>query len=425
MTGTLPAAEPGRDSAAPFFDPLSAEAIRDPYTAMAPLQDAAPVYRSDILGAWVVTRYGDIRAAFRDPRLSSDRIRPFIESAPDALQETLKPLGDHLNLWAVFTDPPDHTRLRGLMNRAFTTRAVEALRPDITNIVNGLLDDIDARIERTGERRFDLIREFAYPLPAMVIARMLGVPQRDVDLLKRWSDLLAKFVLTSRSDPQKYRMASDGIVEMEAYFRRFLDGHRAADGGDVTAGLLDARDRGDRLTTDELVACCVLLLFAGHETTTQLLANGVRALLEHPAQMQDLRGHLDDIDLVRNAVEEMLRYDGPSISMVRVAQEDFEWHGQRIERGDRLFLMMCVGNRDPREFADPQRFDIRRADAKKNFTFGYGIHFCIGAPLARLEAEIAFPLLLRRWPDLAMAEDDPPWSDSILTRGMLHMMVTV
>lgn len=420
---------PDAESPAITFDPLSAEAIRDPYTAMAPLQAEAPVYRSDTLGAWVVTRYDDIREAFRDPRLSSDRIRPFIARAPAPMQDMLKPLGDHLNLWAVFTDPPDHTRLRGLMNRAFTTRAVEALRPEISRIVNMLLDDIDARIERTGNREFDFIHAFAYPLPALVIAHMLGVPDKDVDKLKRWSDLLAKFVLTSRSDPQKYRMASDGIVEMEAWFRRFLEEHRARAApdmtGDVTTGLLDARDEGDRLTTDELVACCVLLLFAGHETTTQLLANGLRALIENPAQMADLRANLDDVALVRNAVEEMLRFDGPSLSMVRVATEDFRWHGRRIARGDRLFLMMCVGNRDPRVFPEPHRFDIRRDEAKKNFAFGYGIHFCIGAPLARLEAEIAFPLLLRRWPRLAMAEDDPPWSDSILNRGMLHMQVRV
>jgi len=407
------------------FDPLSADAIRDPFTALAPLQAEAPVYRSDILGAWVVTRYHDIRDAFRDPRLSSDRIRPFIERAPAQLQDTLKPLGDHLNLWAVFTDPPDHTRLRGLMNRAFTTTAVQELRPKITRIVNGLLDDIDARIVRSGSREFDLIHDFAYPLPAMVIAEMLGVPQQDVDHLKRWSDLLAQFVLTSRSNPEKYRLASESIVEMEAYFRRFLEDHRNRGTEDVTSGLLDARDQGDQLTTDELVSCCVLLLFAGHETTTQLLANGTRALLEHPEQMADLRAHLDDTDLVLNTVEEMLRYDGPSISMVRVANQDFEWEGQQIARGDRLFLMMCAGNRDPRVFDDPDAFNIRRDDAKKNFTFGYGIHFCIGAPLARLEAEIAFPLLLKRFPNLRMAEDDPPWSDSILTRGMLHMKVGV
>lgn len=416
---------PDAESPALFFDPLSAEAIRDPYTAMAPLQAEAPVYRSDILGAWVVTRYDDIREAFRDPRLSADRIRPFIERAPESMQDMLKPLGDHLNLWAVFTDPPDHTRLRGLMNRAFTTRAVEALRPEISRIVNRLLDDIDAKIERTGSREFDLIHEFAYPLPALVIAHMLGVPEKDVDKLKRWSDLLAKFVLTSRSDPQKYRMASDGIVEMEAWFRRFLKEHRASAAEDVTTGLLDARDEDDRLTTDELVACCVLLLFAGHETTTQLLANGMRALIENPAQLEDLRTNLGDVDLVRNAVEEMLRFDGPSISMVRVAAEDFDWHGQHIARGDRLFLMICIGNRDPRVFPAPDRFDIHREEAKKNFAFGYGIHFCIGAPLARIEAEIAFPLLLRRYPEIAMAEDDPPWSDSILNRGMLHMKVRV
>ncbi len=407
------------------FDPRTPEAVADPYGALRPLQDTAPVYWSEALGAWAITRYDDIKAAFRDPRLSSDRIRPFMDKLAGPQKDMLEPLGDHLSLWAVFNDPPDHTRLRGLMNKAFTTRAVEALRPNVAEIVTGLLDDIEAKIAATGAREFDLIEDFAYPLPATVIADMLGVPRADVDLLKKWSDLLAKFVLTSRSDADRYRAAAEGIKEMEAYFQGFLDEHRKRGLSDVTTGLIQASDEGERLTAHELVACCVLLLFAGHETTTQLLANGTLALLRNPAQFADLRDHAGDLDVVRNAVEEMLRYDGPSLSMVRVAGEDFDWEGQHIRAGDRVFLFQCAGNRDPRVFDDPDRFDIRRPDAKKNFAFGFGIHFCLGAPLARLEGEVAFPLLLTRFPQMQLVDPNPPWSDSILTRGMLEMRVRV
>lgn len=407
------------------FDPRTPEAVVDPYGALRPLQEAAPVYWSEALGAWAITRYDDIKQAFRDPRLSADRIRPFMDNLEGDQREMLQPLGDHLSLWAVFNDPPDHTRLRGLMNKAFTTRAVDALRPNVAEIVNDLLDTIEAKIERTGEREFDLIEEFAYPLPATVIADMLGVPRQDVDLLKRWSDLLAKFVLTSRSDEGRYQAAAEGIEEMETYFQDFIDGHRRSGREDVTSGLIQASDEGEQLTAHELVACCVLLLFAGHETTTQLLGNGTLALLRNPGQYADLRDNAGDVDLVRNAVEEMLRYDGPSLSMVRVAGEDFVWEGQQLRKGDRVFLFQCAGNRDPRAFEDPDRFDIRRSDAKKNFAFGFGIHFCLGAPLARLEGEIAFPLLVKRFPEMALADPNPPWSDSILTRGMLSLRVRV
>ena len=410
------------DGAAITFDPRTPEAVRDPYGALRPLQEHAPVYWSDALGAWCVTRYDDIQNAFRDPRLSSDRIRPFIAQAAEHIKDMVKPLGDHLEMWAVFNDPPDHTRLRGLMNKAFTSRAVDALRPNIAEIVNDLLDDIERKMDETGSREFDFIRDFAYPLPATVIADMLGVPRKDVDLLKKWSDLLAKFVLTSRADPERYRLAAEGVMEMEAYFRDFVDSHDQTR-EDVTTGLVEARDAGDRLTPAELVANCVLLLFAGHETTTQMIANGTLALLRHPAQFDDLKANLDDVDLIQNTVEEVLRYDGPSLSMVRVAGEDFSWEGQEIKQGDRVFLFMCQGNRDPRVFRDPDVLDIRRDDAKKNFTFGYGIHFCVGAPLARLEGEIAFPLIFKRFPNLELVNPDPPWTDSILTRGMIEMPV--
>jgi len=286
--------------------------------------------------------------------------------------------------------------------------------------VDELLDDI----ARKGE--VDYHREFAYPLPATVIAETLGVPRADVDKLKAWSDDLAQFVLTSRANPEKYRRAAAGMAEMTDYFDRFIR-RRAAEGGgnDVTAALLAARERDDRLSHEEIVATALLLLFAGHETTTQLLANGLYWLLRNPATLAELRANLGDAKLVENAVEEMLRFDGPSLSMVRVAAADFEWHGQRIGKGQRVFLFMSAANRDPRVFAEPDRLDLRRANAGDHLTFGYGIHFCTGAPLARLEAQVAFPRILGRFPNLALADPDPPWSDSILTRGMLEMRVQI
>jgi cytochrome P450 len=403
------------------FDHQDPTFVADPYPVLRRLQEAAPVFRSERMGAWVVTRHADVRAAFRDPRLSSDRIRPFMAQLQPALKELVLPLGENLALWAVFNDPPQHTRLRALMGKAFTSRAVESLRPRIAAIVDELLDAIEAK-----GGAFDYHREFAYPLPATVIADMLGVPRADVDKLKTWSDDLAQFVLTSRANPEKYRRAAAGMAEMTDYFDHFIR-RRAAEGGgsDVTAALLAARERDDRLSREEIVATALLLLFAGHETTTQLLANGLYWLLRNPGALGEMRANLDDARYVENAVEEMLRFDGPSLSMVRVAAQDFEWHGARIAKGDRFFLFQSAANRDPRVFAEPDRLDLRRANAGEHLTFGYGIHFCIGAPLARLEAQVAFPRVLRRFPKLALADAHPPWSDSILTRGMLELRVGV
>jgi hypothetical protein len=403
------------------FDHQDPDFVADPYPVLRQLQDTAPVFWSERMGAWVVTRHADVRAGFRDPRLSSDRIRPFYAQLAPPMKELVLPLAENLGNWAVFNDPPQHTRLRALMSKAFTRRAVEGLRPRIEAIVDGLLD---AAAHKGPE--FDYHREFAYPLPATVIAEMLGVPRADVEKLKRWSDDLAQFVLTSRANPEKYRRAAAGMAEMNDYFDRFIR-RRAAEGGgnDVTAALLAARERDDRLSHEEIVATALLLLFAGHETTTQLLANGLYWLLRYPEAMAAMRARLDDAVFVANAVEEMLRHDGPSLSMVRVAAADFEWHDETIAKGERVFLFQSAANRDPRVFADPDKLDLIRANAGDHLAFGYGIHFCTGAPLARLEAQIAFPRVLRRFPRLALADANPPWSDSILTRGMLEMRVRI
>ncbi len=402
------------------FDPNAPESIVDPYPGLAGLRAQEPLHWSPVSRAWYITRYSDVRDGFRDKRMSADRIRPFVEAmrnGPDG--EEIGFLGDHIGHWAVFNDPPRHGHLRGLMNKAFTSRRVESLRGQVAEMVEGLIADW-----QDGEE-IDFHQAFAYPLPATVIALLLGVPQQDVDHLKRWSDALAQFVLTSKTNPDKYKVAAAALAEMNSYFQGFLDDRRANPGELVTDGMIDASDEGDRLTADELVASCILLLFAGHETTTQLLANGLHSLLHHPDQMADFRANGDDIGFTRNAVEELLRFDGPSLTSPRIAADDVELHGQTIRKGQRIWLWNCAANRDETVFTDPDRLDLRRSNADRHVTFGFGIHFCVGAPLAKLEAEVAFPILLKRFSRIEAVKPVQSWSDSYVSRGMTSFPVRV
>jgi cytochrome P450 len=394
-----------------LFDARNAAVIADPYPALARLREADPVHWDANLGGWMLTRYDDIRRSLRDPRLSSDRMRPFFAHLSDEARGSLADLGAHMALWAVFNDPPDHTRLRGLMNRAFTTAAIAALRPKVAAIVETLVDDLLAQPEP------DFIECFAYPLPATVIALLIGVPLEDVDLLKRWSDDLGSFVLASRLSADKYSRANAAIREMNSYFGDLVEARRRNPAEDVASAMVAAQERGNFLSRDELVAACVLLLFAGHETTTHLIGNGLLALLRHPEQMRQLREGRHNDALVANAVEEMLRWDGPSLAQVRVVAADYELDGRVMKAGERVFQMLAAANRDPGTFAEPDRFDISRSDSNRHLTFGFGIHFCLGAPLARLEGQVAFPILLERLRDIALAAP-PDWSDSIVVRGL-------
>jgi cytochrome P450 len=395
--------------AAIVYDPRLPSVIADPYPIFHRLQDEDPVHRNAALGGWVLTRYADVRAALNDPRLSSDRITPFVRHQADrGVGAKIQEIGRLLGRWAVFTDPPTHTRLRGLMNTAFTTRAVDRLRPRIAEIVDELLD----RVAPIG--RLDLIRDFAWPLPITVIADMLGVPRQDRGALKAWSDELATFVGSALATPDKYERAARSVGQMTAYFRDLGRARRSAPPDDLLSALVGAEPRPDALSEDEVVATAILLLFAGHETTANLIGNGVLALLRHPGELAALRR---DPALATSAVEELLRYDGPSGAMVRVARDDVAVDGVTIGADERIFLMINAANRDPRQFAEPDRVDIHR-DPNRHLAFGYGIHFCIGAPLARLEAQIAIPALLRRLPDLELATDELAWIDSLVFRGL-------
>jgi cytochrome P450 len=397
------------------YDPRRPEVVADPYPAFERLRDEDPVHWSEVLGGWVLTRYTDVRAALSDPRLSADRITPFLARRMPTASEAVVTLLHRVGLWVVFTDPPLHTRLRSVLGRVFTGRAIELRRPRVEAIVAGLLE----RAAAAGE--IDLIRDFAYPLPVTVIGDLLGVPPQDHERLKAWSDELATFVGSSLTAADRYERAARGVAEMHEYFEHVVARRREAPADDLVTALLAAEERGDALTEPELVASCVLLLFAGHETTTNLIGNGALALLRDPTAARTWR---EAPALTASAVEELLRYDGPTAAMVRIAREDLPIDGRMVRRGDRLFLMINAANRDPRQFTEPERLDLRRAD-NRHLAFGHGIHFCLGAPLARLEGQIALPALLARFPKLALRPDAPEWLESLVFRGMRSLPVAL
>lgn len=397
-----------------FFSP---EIIADPYPALRRLREEEPVHWNGRLGAWVLTRYEDVSLGLRDERFSADRIRPFLDAQSHLDPPLYAALGNSVRLWAVFNDPPMHTRLRRLLNRGFSPSAVQALRGNIEAIARELIDGVAER------GAMDLIADFGNPLPAIVIADMLGVPREDVERLKRWSDDIAAFVLVSRAQPDRYRVAAASLMEMEAYFGRIVAKRRARPGDKIIDGLIAAHEGEDSLTLEELIASCVLLLFAGHETTTYFIANGMLALLQHPAELAALRAIGTQEAALNTALNELLRWDGPIISTVRVLLDDVPLHGKTLRRGERVFLFVNSANRDPRVFDQPDRLDLGREEARRHLTFGHGIHTCLGAHLARVEGAVAFPMLLERFPRIALERRNIEWSDSLVIRGLRSLPI--
>jgi len=350
----------------------------------------APVVHSATHRAWVVLTHEQVAAGFRDPRLSSDRLDAFeriARSRPAAFQTVV----DVLSGWMVFRDPPVHTRLREPVRAAFTPRRMATLEPVIEGIVDELLD---AAID--GDDIVDLRRTVAVPLPAIVIARLLGVPVSDQDRLQRWSQELAAIVFAASSTQIDDTRAIAGATSFARYFGDLVDHYRAHPADNLISAIVAAADRGSpsSLQPDEVVGACAMLLFAGHETTTGLLSNSLWALFEHPDQLARWRSddRLDD-----TAVEELTRFEGPAAVMIRHATEDFRWADADIRAGDAVFLCMAAANRDPAVFDDPDRLDLGR-QPNPHLGFGWGIHHCLGAPLARLEARIALRGILERFP---------------------------
>ena len=393
-----------------LFNPLLPEFHADPYPFYRRLREKEPVHQSP-MGFWVLTRYEDCVAVLRDQRFGREEFQQMLSSVYGGDSE--KP---QLPRSMLFRDPPDHTRLRALVSKAFTPRMVETMRDHIQEIVDRLLDRVQ------GAGRMDLMEDLAYPLPVTVICEMLGVPVDDHGSIRGWSADIARSLdaigLPSDADiVERGRVARRALAD---YFRRLVPQRRARPQQDLLSGLIAAEEQGDKLSSDEVIAMCLLLFIAGHETTVNLIGNGTLALLRHPEQLRTLQA---EPALIGNAVEELLRYDSPVQRTARITNTEAEVAGQPMPRGTMVITALGAANRDPAQFPDPDVLDVTRKDPR-HISFGFGIHFCLGAPLARVEGQVALGTLLRRMPNLALAESNPEWRESSVLRGLKRLNVT-
>ena len=378
------------------YNPISDSVRNNPYEKYAELRSKDPIHRMRLINAWVLTRYEDVDMVLRDHRRFSNH--------DDDDREFRSML---------FHDPPDHTRLRSLVSKAFTPRSVAELEPRIRRVVQELLDDME------GRDRFDLISDFAFPLPVTVIAEMLGVPAQDIDRFRDWSNDIALTVEPTLDDEQTRRM-EESFQELLDYFEDIIERRLKEPQDDMITALLNVEAEGDRLSRGELLATLTLLLVAGNETTRNFIGNGMLALLKHPDQLQRLR---DNPDMLDSALDEILRYDSPVQIDQRTVYEDVEIRGHRIRAGQRVINAIGAANRDPEVFANPDKLDIGRRE-KSHLSFGRGIHYCLGSPLAMMEGRIAFSSLLDRFPSMEL-ESEPEFREQIVLRGVEDLWVEV
>jgi cytochrome P450 len=393
---------------------LRPEVRANPYPLYRQIRTADPIHWDEPMGFWALTRHRDIMSVLHDGRFSKAH---GMESAlcrfPPEQQENARPVYRVFAQMMLYADPPHHTRLRALANKAFTPRVVERMRPHVEQIVAQLLDDSLAH------GHMDVIRDFAYPLPATVIMEMLGLPLAERDQFKDWSDDIFSLIGLVRHDPaqaEKARRSASGITD---YLCDLYEQRRQKPADDLLSALVSVGEHDDSLNRSELVANTVLLLAAGHETTTNLIGNGLHALLRHPDQLQMLR---DNPALIDTAVEEFLRYDNPAQILFRVSLEDIELDGRHIARGQLVNLLIGAANRDPAQFSEPDRLDITGRE-NRHMGFGLGIHFCLGSPLARLEGQLAIGALLRRLPGLRLASEQLAWQENPTFRGLQALPV--
>jgi cytochrome P450 len=368
------------------FDPN----FRDhPYEVLKSVRERAPVMYDDQFNRWYVTRFDDVRQILRDKDMSADPRK----ANPNSFVAKIAAMGGTLNSSApqsmLFMDDPDHRRLRGLVNKAFTLRAVEALRPRVREIAAELLAKID-----TDE--FDLMPSFAGALPVIVIAEMLGIDPADRACFRRWSEVSVAAFFNPFRTPEQGNAAMQAQLELDEYFRRMIAERRAAPRADLISDMVHAEEAGNRMTDPEIVTQCNLLLIAGNVTTTDLIGNGVKALLDHPQELAKLRARPELID---NAIEEILRYDSPVTNSGRNVQRELSMRGCPMHLGDSITVSLAAANHDPEANPDPERFDIERAGIQHQ-SFGGGKHTCLGAPLARVEAQEGIGALLKRFPNL-------------------------
>ncbi|MGH9186842.1 MAG: cytochrome P450 [Acidimicrobiales bacterium] len=382
----------------------------DPHPLYHRLRSERPLFYGELWDEWILTRYADCEAVLRDHRWSTDphhrRTRPDLQ-AQDVRAE-FDAMGAKVLL---FLDPPDHTRLRRLVSKAFTPRSVDQLRPHVRDLVDDLLDQA---VEEAGAgRTFDLMPALAYPLPVVVICELMGVPLEDRDEFQGWSSDASRLLDGDIDEDAAMRglVAAMGLIN---YFNGLFEERRRHPGDDLISRLLAVEEQGDRLTEQELRSTVLLLFIAGHETTMNLIGNGMYALGRHPDELRRLQA---DPGLVPSAVEEMLRWDGPVHVTARIATVDLDIAGQPMPAGCQVVCLLSAANRDPARFDDPDRLDVGRAD-NHHLTFSAGMHFCLGAALARMESQVVFDALVRRFPDLALTAEPVEYRDHFVLRGL-------
>jgi len=400
--------------APPLLAMMSPELLSNPYPMTAKLRAVSPVLRTSALfglDGFLVTSHAGCSAVLRSKHFGKEgqRVLP-----PDKLamipQEGVE-LAEKRRHSMLFADPPNHTRLRGLVSQAFTPRTVERLRPRIAAITEELLDAV-------GDD-FDLIREVAFPLPIVVIAELLGVPSEDKEQFKAWSTILTRG-LDPGATPDELGPIVGALNELDAYLTGVIEERRRAPRQDLISDLVRAQEAGDQLSMPELLATCRVILTAGHETTVNLIGNGMLALLNHPGERDRL---IADPSLMPGAVEELLRYDSPVQMTLRFTFEETVIGGQTAKPGDLVVALLGAANRDPEVFADPDRLDVTRKNASQHLSLGGGIHYCLGAALARLEGEIAIGAILRRRPNLALDGTPLTWRRNVVLRGVTSLPV--
>ena len=402
------------------LNPFIPEVIEDPYTVYSHYRNEDPVHwgisaNPSLPGAWYLFRYKDVVQVLESPKFGREARRVRSDGEGALVPAAYRGFRSIVNNWMVFRDPPTHTRLRTIVNKVFSPKMVENIRPAIISIADCLLD----RVHFQGE--MDLVDDFAFPLPVMVIADMLGVNPQDRPLFREWA-LALQHASASRRTPSRevYEQAEAATQGFIDYFKREIDKRYVEPGKDLITALVKARDEENKLSDQEVLATCVHLLTAGHETTINLISKGILALLRQPKALKLLRSHPE---LMPAAVEELIRYDGPVQMVSRWAYEDVEIGGKLIRRGDSVGLMLGSANRDGERFENPDKLNFQRQEVK-HCGFGSGIHFCLGSSLARAETTIALNTLLNRLPDLRLKNDSIEWANNIVFHGPKHLQLS-
>jgi cytochrome P450 len=384
---------------------VSPEFVANPYPVLDRLRAEEPVYWSDGIGGWLLTRYDDILVSFRQTTHYSNenRLGKAVEYLPPEKRANFKPFEDHYATKGLLhSDPPDHTRLRALVTREFTVTIVEKMRPRIQEVVDGLLDAAEER------GHMDVIPDLAAALPVAVIAEIIGVPPEDRYLIRKWTDDILRFQGVNKPSEVDLSRAQDALIEIRAYIKGMIEERRRQPRGDLMGKFVAAESEGQRLSQAELINTCVTLFTAGHETTLSLISNTIYTLLANPDQYRLLR---KNPELLESTIEESLRYESPVSRQTRLMKDDTELAGKKLKKGEIVFQMLNSANRDPGYFTEPNKFDIQR-QKNKHIAFGQGIHFCVGAALSRTEGVIAVGSAMKRFPNLRLVDDKPDWDVS-------------